>query len=179
VRAYLQLKCTTFVEARFLQVHNGIPVWALLFYLIRCGLWQEALNYCQQMEGYLEKTDMNFVHYLRTFIDHGCEIPKHLQQAIQESVFEKIGDVMDPFKKTILCYISGIKQEHLDKQVIATVEDYIWMHLRLAVNGTSSLEELQKSILALSSSSFGKNPLSYFLILLSVGELERVAGCLI
>ena len=94
-------------EVEILQEINGDYCWAVLFYLIRCGLHNDALAYVEENNSAFRQIDRSFVRYLRAFVgaeDH--RLPSDLQIAIHNEYSQRQRlapeDSLDPYR--MLCY---------------------------------------------------------------------------
>ncbi|KAH8913329.1 NIC-domain-containing protein, partial [Atractiella rhizophila] len=64
VRAYLNIKFQK-ESAAGLEMINNVPIWARLFYLLRAGHAQEAVNYAIDPSNQLESLERNFGTYFK------------------------------------------------------------------------------------------------------------------
>ena len=176
-------------EIQKMDMIDGTPIWACIFYLFRCGYLREAYNFASQYEFHLLKSEPNFVAYLKAFIETEDNfLTGTLRAQIQSDYSQRliVGN-QDPFKMTLLKVLGCCDlSKKTIPEVITTTQDYIWLQLWLikeggqeSVTSTSSsqynLSSLQKLVLDFGPKHFNpknNNPIQYFETLLTVGLFE-------
>lgn len=161
---------------------NGIPIWALLFYLLRSGLYEEAVTLTQANKDAFDKFDRNFPIYLRHYVKSDATgLPSELQERISSDYGQAIQFVsedspeFDPFKYAVYKIIGkcDLARKTLPLALNLSIEDWIWFHLLLIneFNPDNSsyllfenytLENLQRKIISLGPERFNassNNPL--------------------
>lgn len=119
-------------------IYNGTPIWALLYYLMRSGLYEEAVNLTKSNRAAFDKFDQNFPIYLSHFVKSGnIGLPSEVQARFtsdysQTYAFldEKSKD-FDPFKYAV-CKIIGkcdLAKKQLPSELNLCIEDWLWFHL--------------------------------------------------
>ncbi|KAI9833687.1 MAG: hypothetical protein M1826_006778 [Phylliscum demangeonii] len=112
--------------------------WALVFYLLRCGLRDEAVKYVADNAAAFRAIERNFPTYIAYFgQDKERRLRRDMQDKINSDVHQKIRnvprDVLDPFK--VACF-KIIGRCELDKRTLDPigqgVEDWMWLQLSLA-----------------------------------------------
>jgi nuclear pore complex protein Nup93 len=199
IRAFLniRMKRASPAELQKLDFVDGVPVWACIFYLFRCGFLREAYQFARQYEFHLLKAEPSFIAYLKAFIEtEDNYLTGTVKAQIQSDYSQRliVGN-QDPYKMAILKIIGrcDLNKKNVP-DVIATTQDYIWLQLWLVKDAQSNpevqvsgstqsynLASLQKMVLDLGASYFnpkGVNPLQYFEILLLVGLFEDAIGFL-
>ncbi|CEP18109.1 hypothetical protein [Parasitella parasitica] len=171
-----------------LEIVNDSPIWAFIFYLIRCGRLELAAQF---VDANREKFagDRKFVSYLEEYVraDYHC-VSKATQEAILADyhALEYGEKEVDPYKR-ILYKILGRCELHKRtfSEVIHNTEDYIWLQLTLVrevVDEESHsfnryrLCDLQKHISSYNSSYFdpeNTNPWIYFRIMILTLQFEK------
>ncbi len=199
IRAFLniRMKRASPAELQKLDFVDGVPVWACIFYLFRCGFLREAYQFARQYEFHLLKTEPSFIAYLKAFIEtEDNYLTGTVKAQIQSDYSQRliVGN-QDPYKMAMLKIIGRCDlSKKIVADVIVTTQDYIWLQLWLVKDGQSNpeahvsgstqsynLTSLQKMVLDLGASYFnpkGNNPLQYFEILLLVGLFEDAIGYL-
>lgn len=175
---------------------NGIPIWALIFYLMRGGLYNDALELAVQNKDLFNKFDKNFPVYIKKFIENDCiELPMELNERLNAEFnqqFAFINDDLkgnfDPFKYSVYKLIGkcDLSKKRLPNEINLGIEDWIWFHLSIInefsfdLNTSSlifenyTLENLQKRVIKLGPKKFNSssnNPL-YLKTLIMVGLYE-------
>lgn len=173
---------------------NGVPIWALIFYLMRSGSYTAALNLTRENKEAFDKFDKNFPVYLASFVsNNGWKLSSGLQERIISDFnqqFQFINDDsndFDPYKYAVYKIIGKceLSKKSLPQSINLSIEDWLWFHLLIinefddeAASGiifeNYSLENLQSKVVSLGSQKFNSssnNPL-YLKTLLMVGLYE-------
>lgn len=174
---------------------NGVPIWALLFYLMRSGLYAEAIELTTVNRDAFDKFDSNFPAYLNAFVkSDGFGLPSQLQSRISSDfnqTFQFLNEDstnLDPYKYAVYKIVGkcDLAKKSLPNAINLSIEDWLWYHL-LLINefnpeASSSLiyenytfENLQKKVLSLGPNKFNassNNPL-YVKSLIMLGLYEN------
>lgn len=183
-------------EIQKMDLIDGTPIWACIFYLVRCGYLREAYNFASQFEFSLLKTEPSFIAYLKAFIEtEDNYLTGALKAQIQSDYSQRliIGN-QDPYKMTLFKLLGRCDLiKKTVPEVITTTQDYIWLQLWLIKDVQESsvpyssntpqynLASLQKLVLDFGSKHFnpkGNNPVQYFETLLTVGLFEDAVAYL-
>ncbi|WPK25229.1 hypothetical protein PUMCH_002535 [Australozyma saopauloensis] len=175
---------------------NGVPIWALLYYLLRSGLYEDAIALMNTNKDAFDKFDRNFPIYLSQFVKGGSI---GLSSELQERISSDYGQTFqfltedtpgfDPFKYAVYKVIGkcDLARKSLPSALNLSVEDWLWFHLLLIneFNPDSSssllfenytLENLQRKVISLGPSKFNassNNPL-YAKTLTLIGLYENI-----
>ncbi|KAL7746119.1 nuclear pore complex subunit [Sorochytrium milnesiophthora] len=192
----VQAQVAGFVRSRFyryghwdlpnLDIVNGHALWAQIYYLLRSGKRQEALDYAQQSAFHfstLGREEGSFCAHLEAWVQNG-ELPQmtveHLRQFCANHLTQQ--QQVDPFKVAIYSILGRSKATNMP-EVIQATEDWLWLKLMLIraedtadapASPAHTLSGLQSDILRLES-QFSKNkssPFKYFQCLLMAGLFE-------
>ncbi|ODV79710.1 96 kDa nucleoporin-interacting component [Suhomyces tanzawaensis NRRL Y-17324] len=179
---------------------NNTPVWALLFYLIRAGLYNDALEFTLKNKDVFNKFDSNFPVYLKKFVEsENHVIPSELNQRlraeftqqfqfyINDSTTGNVDGKFDAYKYSVYKIIGkcDLNKKSLPQSINLSIEDWLWFHLSIInenqFNNESplvfenySLVNLQHKIISLGPKNFNtssNNPL-YLKTLILVGLYE-------
>ncbi|ABN64780.2 predicted protein [Scheffersomyces stipitis CBS 6054] len=178
---------------------NGTPIWALIFYLLRSGLYETALELVTKNQDLFNKFDMNFPIYLNKYVsseDH--VLPSGLNEKLHSEFNQQfqfiINDVdssnninFDPYKYSVYKIVGkcDLSKKSLPQEINLSIEDWLWFHLSIInehqLNNESnlifenySLVNLQNRIISLGPKNFNtssNNPL-YLKTLMLVGLYE-------
>ncbi|KAK3705494.1 nuclear pore complex subunit [Vermiconidia calcicola] len=184
-------------DIEILQEVNGDYCWPVLFYLIRSGLFQEALEYVDDNAAAFRQIDRSFVRYLRAYVtsdEH--RLPSEVQQAINNeySVRSRLApeDSIDPYR--MMCYkLIGrceLQKRSLDG-ITNDMMDWMWLQFALAreynrvdefAHEAFGLEELRNSIKEIGERYFGPGsevanaPTTLFFMQVSAGLFEKAVA---
>lgn len=173
---------------------NGVPIWALIFYLFRSGLYNDALQLVNSNRDAFTKFDKNFPIYLSKFVkNNGWGLPSDLQIKISNEFnqqFQYINEDsndFDAYKYSVYKIIGkcDLSKKSLPQSINLSIEDWLWFHLGIINEYTNettstiiyenySLENLQQKIISLGPKKFNSssnNPL-YLKSLILVGLFE-------
>lgn len=172
-----------------LDIINNVPVWAILFYLVRAGFLQEAADYTRKHEAVFIKIEKNWSVYMLAFAtSQSRDLPRHLQERLHTEYNQRIkfaGVGLDPYKKALYKIIGRCDLTHKSlAEVLPITEDWMWLQLCLlrSNDGNGALYEqyelvtLQKTLLSYGERHFnpkGTSPVLYFQMLLLSGQFER------
>lgn len=169
---------------------NGVPIWALIFYLLRGGLHQDALELVTRNRDVFNKFDKNFPVYLKKWVESET-LPSELQVKLISEFnhqFQYINEDsadFDPYKYSVYKIIGKceLTKKSLPQSINLSIEDWLWFHLSI-INEFSNessvmfenytLDNLQKKIISLGPKRFNSssnNPL-YLKLLILVGLFE-------
>lgn len=191
IRAFLNLKFFKSGQCikPNLEIVNNTPVWALLYYMIRTGHLQEALDYTLQMEKSFQKIERSFPGYLKAFVNgKDNRLPRETLERLHTEFNQHIrffDENSDPYKYALYKIIGRCElSRKAFPEVVATAEDWLWVHLMLTREGDIegnplhekySLLDLQQMVIQFGAKHFNpnrNNPGLYFQVLLLSGLFE-------
>lgn len=173
---------------------NGVPIWALVYYLLRSGLYSEAVQFTDLKRELFEKFDKNLPTYLSNYVKNDCcGLASHLQERLSSDfnqTFQFLDEKsphFDPYKYAVYKVIGkcDLAKKTLPAAINLSIEDWLWFHLSLInefnYDASSSLiyenyrlENLQKKVLSIGPAkfnSFSNNP-QYLKTLILLGLYE-------
>lgn len=174
-----------------LEIVNNIPIWAFLFYFIRCGYLEEAVQYTLKHENLFQKIEKTFPIYIKAYsMSPNGKLPRQLNDRLHAEYNQRIRfvtETSDPYKYVIYKIIGRCELSKRSlPEVLPLAEDYMWLQLSLArsiqdsgesIHERYTLEDVQKTLLSFGAKHFnpkGANPIVYFQLLLLSGQFERV-----
>ncbi|KTW29977.1 linker nucleoporin NIC96 [Pneumocystis jirovecii RU7] len=192
IRAYLNLKFMKNGKwtKKNLEIVNNIPIWAFLFYFIRCGYLEEAVQYTLKHENLFQKIEKTFPIYIKAYsMSPNGKLPRQLNDRLHAEYNQRIRfvtETSDPYKYVIYKIIGRCELSKRSlPEVLPLAEDYMWLQLSLArsiqdsgesIHERYTLEDVQKTLLSFGAKHFnpkGANPIVYFQLLLLSGQFER------
>lgn len=168
------------------------PVWALIYYCLRCGDRRAAVEISRNAKGSAGELYSDLEEYAASEDGHlGASSEKNIRLQYLRSVRASL----DPFKRAVFCILGrcDVTQDH--PLVSTTCEDYLWLKLCLVcvedpVPGEEqqeqardrlTLSKLQRSLLE----EYGENhfdavhqPYLYFQVLFLTGQFEHAVDFL-
>lgn len=169
---------------------DNVPVWALVFFMIRAGFVQEAAAYVKEHHQFFQKVDRSFHLYISSYANHpDRKIPRHLADRIQIEFTQLVRDAenVDMFRMALYKIIGrcDLVKRSLS-EVMPNAEDWMWLQLVLTRESDKAgepahevfqLSDLQKSVLQFGAKHFSSknsNMGLYFQMLLMSGLFEHV-----
>jgi len=180
-----------------LQEINGDYCWAVLFYMLRSGLYQEALGYVEENQGPFRQIDRSFVRYLRAYVNsEEHRLPPDMQTAINNEFSQRQRlapeDSIDPYR--MICYkVIGrcdLNRRSLDN-ITNDMFDWIWLQFSMArdyirvdefAHEAFGLDELRNSIKEIGERYFGAGseianaPTTFFFMQILAGMFEKAVA---
>lgn len=161
-----------------LLIVNGLPIWALIFYLLRAGCEEEALNLVLENQQVFKKVEQSFVSYFKAYVNsHDKRLPHELVSQIQNEFSHHIKKSVDgdPYRYAVYKILGRCQLSRRNISNIAlTIEDWVWMHLMLVkddnqvdydpVHEKYTLGDFQQIILSYGPSKFSTNYLQILLL---------------
>lgn len=182
-------------EFESLQDLNGDYCWPLIFYLLRSGLDQDALDYVDENSAAFRQIDRSFMRYLRAYVgseDH--RLPEEMSRAIQNEYSQRsrLAPEVDPYR--MLCYkIVGrceLQKRSID-HVTTDMMDWIWLQFALCreynrvdefAHEAFGLDELRQSFKEIGERYFGPGtdvanaPTTFFFMQILAGMFEKAVA---
>lgn len=184
VRAYLNIKYGKTLSDQRIDIVQGIPIWATIFYLLRCGDNDGLMAFTTQYETFFRRSDMRFPELIKAFHESGyirsSELKGHISKEF--SNMRKNESVHDPFHILFYGILSRCEQdedEYHSPSIIVTMEDWIWYQLCMIQEDSRfneyHLSKLQKTITELGSEYFCQknDPLYYLKVCILSGLYEH------
>ncbi|KAJ1506372.1 hypothetical protein HMI56_000644 [Coelomomyces lativittatus] len=110
----------------------GIPIWVMLFYLLRCGQHAEALQYASCTT--FQASDDAFPHYLRAWCGQHVVLNPDFHGPIRAYYSALIQTPsVDPYKLAVYKLIGqcDVRHKKLEPNMIVSTEDWLWVRLML------------------------------------------------
>ncbi|AGO13870.1 AaceriAGR004Wp [[Ashbya] aceris (nom. inval.)] len=165
-----------------LTIVNGVPVWALIFYLLRAGKSQEALEVAINNKLSLKKVEQSFLVYFKAYVSSKDKrLPQEFITRLHTEYNQHIKNSLDgdPFRLAVYKIIGRCDLTRKNISAITlSVEDWLWVHFMLIKDGISSddpvyerysLVDFQNIIASYGASSFNNH---YLQVLLLSGQYE-------
>lgn len=155
IRGYLNLKFGQDCSSAHpnLEVVNNVPIWALLYYMIRSGHYEEALQYTTDNEASFLTIERSFPSYLRAYVTSPSrDLPRDMLERLHTEFHQHIQYVgsapSDPYKYVLYKLIGRCDlSRKAFPEVVTTTEDWLWLHLMLTreTPATSTVQPQQQS----------------------------------
>ncbi|CAI4062069.1 hypothetical protein SUVZ_06G0540 [Saccharomyces uvarum] len=167
-----------------LTVINGVPIWALIFYLLRAGLIKEALEVLVDNKANIKKVEQSFLTYFRAYAsskDHGLPVEYSAKLHTEYNQHIKSSLDGDPYRLAVYKLIGrcDLSRKNIPA-VTLSIEDWLWMHLMLIKESDTDndpiyerycLEDFQNIVISYGPSRFS----NYYLQTLLLSGLYGLA----
>jgi len=184
-------------DLEILQKVNDDYCWVLIFYLLRCGLVKESLEYVEENSGAFRVIDHKFLKYIRGFVTSpDRRLPPQLQSEINNDYGQKMRnapeDSLDPYRMMVYKLIGrcDLNRRNFDN-VNSDMMDWLWLQFALAreysrVNEIAGeaygLDELRASMKDIGERYFGPGsdlpnaPTTFFFMQVLAGLFEKAVA---
>jgi len=149
VQSYLKIKMQKNMIGYEDGMINGVPVWPLLFYCLRCGSIDATEQAAEALPPQFSEFKLMLKEYLSSV--HRRLHPNN-EAKLRLQYKRTIRSCTDPFKRAVFCIIGQCDSSDTHPEVINKTEDYIWLKLNqisfsdedLSNQETTTLSALQK-----------------------------------
>ncbi|KAH8120687.1 nucleoporin-interacting protein NIC96 [Phellopilus nigrolimitatus] len=171
-----------------IELVGSQPLWAKLFYLVRTGHTEDALNEAYQHQRALEHREPSFVTYFRSWIDSPTgRLPKnardHLQSIYNTHMLNSA--TADPFKLALFRLLGKLDPARRSIPLVtATAEDWLWFQLAMVdEDEAGGLRALAEVLMSYGERHFDGAPNQKRLgmwanVLLMCGQFEKAVAAL-
>ncbi|KAI5120231.1 hypothetical protein M0805_000045 [Coniferiporia weirii] len=171
-----------------IELVGSQPLWAKLFYLVRTGHTEEALNEAYQQQRALDHREPSFVTYFKTWIESPSgRLPKtardHLQSIYNTNMLNSA--TADPFKLALFRLMGKLDPSRRSIPLVtATAEDWLWFQLSMVdEDEAGGLRALAEVLMSYGERHFDGPPNQRRLgmwanVLLMCGQFERAVATL-
>uniref|UniRef100_A0A7M4E2B2 Nuclear pore complex protein Nup93 n=1 Tax=Crocodylus porosus TaxID=8502 RepID=A0A7M4E2B2_CROPO len=187
VRSFLNIKLPAPVPGLQDGEVEGHPVWALIYYCIRCGDLLAALHVVNRAQHQLGEFKTWFQEYM---LSKDKRLSPATENKLRLHYRRALRNNTDPYKRAVYCIIGRCDITDNQSEVADKTEDYLWLKLKQVCfddDGTSSpqdrltLSQFQKQLLEdYGESHFAVNqqPFLYFQVLFLTAQFEAAVAFL-
>lgn len=177
VKAYVALKYLRHEKwDPKLTLINKTPIWAYLYYMVRAGHFQEALQLVLERKDIFETMSSSFAVYFKAWVDSPSHnLSPHYKEMVHAEYLQLFRpsslSQADPYKQALYKIIGRCDlSKRTLPQVAITTEDWLWLQLRMCEPSSQyTLEDLRAYILEIGPTHLASDPLKYFTILNMLG----------
>ncbi|CAB3987731.1 nuclear pore complex Nup93-like, partial [Paramuricea clavata] len=160
---------------------DGVPLWPLLYYCIRCGDLDAAMQVAQMSPHHTTKLKEYLEDYMRS---EDKRLHPSLEEELRLQYRRSVNNGTDPFKRAVYTVLGHISDAEELSDVITKTDDYLWLKLCQIVStgekrdhshSTLTLQNLQVLLLEEYGEAYFKavdNPLLYFQVLMLSAQFE-------
>lgn len=159
---------------------DGAPLWALIYFCLRCGDPRAALEAVKHIPQHLVEFKDLFTEYMNS--KEGSRLSPNSESKLRLQYRRSIRTSQDPFKRAVYCLIGRCDVQSNHQEVANKTEDYLWLklsqvtvHEEDGVQDSLTFQRLQIMLLEqFGEAHFGahQKPLLYFQVLFLTGQFE-------
>lgn len=161
---------------------DGAPVWAMIYYALRCGDVKAAIQAANQAGQGL--SDMSkFLTEVNSSVDQ--RLTPHSDNIVKLAYRRSIRSTTDPFKRAVYCLLGACDPSDEHNEIATSLDDYLWLKLYQIrgdeeIASSHALDHLTLTKLQIQmSEEYGEShfnayekPLLYFQVLFLTGQFE-------
>ncbi|KAI6153159.1 nucleoporin-interacting protein NIC96 [Pisolithus tinctorius] len=167
-----------------IEIVAGQPLWAKLFYLVRTGHAQEALDEAVRCQAAIEHREPSFVSHFRSWIESPDRRLSKSHRDYLQSVYNAHmlhAATTDPFKLALYKLMGRLEPSRRSAlHVTATIEDWLWFQLAMVdEEEEGGLRGLMEVLLSYGEHHFETAKKGVWAsVLLMCGQFERAVAVL-
>lgn len=175
-----------------LTIVNNMPIWGILYYLLRGGCTKEVYDYIISQKIIFNKICPQLPTFIKHYVKEGMLTSELQQRILLEYKLFKNDVNVDPYKLAVFKIIgkldlNGPSGGKVVSDVIESMEDWAWFHLAVLTKGENESKDFYKVkessdqytfnnfkqlVVSLGEQQFGLK--SYYQILLLTGLYENL-----
>ena len=105
---------------------DGVPVWPIIFYCLRCGDLKAAILAANKAGPGLSE-----IAQLLTEMSSSNDgrLSEHTESVVRISYRRSIRSTSDPFKRAVFCVVGACDPTDEHSEVATSLDDYLWIKL--------------------------------------------------
>ena len=105
---------------------DGVPVWPIIFYCLRCGDLKAAILAANKAGPGLSE-----IAQLLTEMSSSNDgrLSAHTESVVRISYRRSIRSTSDPFKRAVFCVVGACDPTDEHSEVATSLDDYLWIKL--------------------------------------------------
>lgn len=184
-------------DLEILQKVNDDYCWVLIFYLLRCGLVDDAVAYIEDNVSAFRIIDRRFIGYIRAYSSSpDRRLPPPLQNEINNDYAQRVRmapeDTIDPYRMMVYKIVGRCDLNRRNFEGVSSdMMDWLWLQFTLAreynrvdeyAHEAYGLDELRSSIKDIGDRYFGPNsdlpnaPTTFFFMQTLAGLFEKAVA---
>jgi len=176
VRSYLNVRVSASTPGLDDGLVDGVPVWALIYYCLRCGDMSAACEAARQAGPGLAD-----IHSLLQELSSSADnrLSTQTESLVKIQYRRNVRQSSDPYKRAVYCIMAACDTQEEHSEIATSLDDYLWVKLcqvRDEDAGDSltlpGLQTLLTEEYGESHFSASEQPLLYFQVLFLTGQFE-------
>uniref|UniRef100_A0A0X3PLM1 Nuclear pore protein n=1 Tax=Schistocephalus solidus TaxID=70667 RepID=A0A0X3PLM1_SCHSO len=130
-------------EASFSDVEDGLvdekPVWPMIYYCLRCGALQDAINIANDAASNLG----DFSEILKCYLKQERQLPARMVATLRKNYRRVVKSSRDPYKRLVYCLLGRCDLSDAHTEVAQSIDDFLWLRLsQVSVSSDESIANL-------------------------------------
>ena len=178
VRSYLNVRISPHTPGLEDGLVDGVPIWPLIYFCIRCGDMAAAVQAAAQAG-----TGLDEIKKVLSEIASSADkrLNPHAENLVRINYKRTLRSTTDPYKRAVFCVLAACDPYDEHSEVATSLDDYLWIKIyQIREKGEGSeatliLSDFQKQM----SEDYGEThfnaferPLLYFQVLFLTGQFE-------
>ena len=126
VRSFLNLRVPASTPGLDDGLVDGAPVWAMIYFCLRCGDLAAALQAAQKAGPGLADAQ-SLLQELITAPD--CRLSPQTEGAVRLQYRRSVRQSTDPYKRAVYCVVAACDPTEEHTEVATSLDDYLWLKL--------------------------------------------------
>lgn len=111
---------------------GGRPLWPLIYYSLRCGAVDTALDF-------LREAGINCEDFAQLIVDRCAGVVNSkIESKLKLQYANKIRNSTDAYKKAVYCILLGCDTNEVHGEVAKTIDDFLWIRLAMLRPGDAA-----------------------------------------
>jgi len=176
VRSYLQVRVPSSTPGLDDGLVDGVPVWALIYYCLRCGDLGAASDAARQAGP-----GLGDVHTLLQELNAATDrrLSPQTESIVRIQYRRSVRQSSDPFKRAVYCVLAACDPQEEHPEIATSLDDYLWLKLCQVREEESGDSLTLTGLQTLLTEEYGEThfnaaeqPLLYFQVLFLTGQFE-------
>ncbi|KAH9418444.1 Nucleoporin nup93 [Dermatophagoides pteronyssinus] len=132
---------------------DGIPVWCFVFYCLRAGSIDAAIQVAQKISNHSLKNELTNI--LRDYkVSHDGYLSRKTEEALRLTYQKSVRLSNDVFKKSVYSIFARCAHDEFDPQIFDKVDDFLWIKLKKVSFNDSENEQFLTTSITTSADQF-------------------------
>eukprot|EP00088_Acartia_fossae_P030106 TRINITY_DN31070_c0_g1_i1.p1 TRINITY_DN31070_c0_g1~~TRINITY_DN31070_c0_g1_i1.p1 ORF type:complete len:556 (-),score=108.67 TRINITY_DN31070_c0_g1_i1:128-1717(-) len=155
---------------------DGVPVWALIYYCLRCGDLEAACEAARQAGP-----GLGDIHTLLQEVNSSADhrLSPQTENLVRIQYRRSVRQSSDPFKRAVYCVLAACDPQEEHSEIATSLDDYLWLKLCQVREEESGDSLTLTGLQILLTEEYGEahfnaseQPLLYFQVLYLTGQFE-------
>jgi len=176
VRSYLNVRVSPHTPGLDDGLVDGVPVWALIYYCLRCGDIGAASEAARQAGPGLADIH-SLLQELKSSADN--RLSPQTESLVKIQYRRNVRQSSDPYKRAVYCIMAACDSQEEHGEIATSLDDYLWVKLCQVRDEDSGDSLTLPGLQTLLTEEYGEahfsaseQPLLYFQVLFLTGQFE-------